>query len=200
MGRQGMGAFGKALVVMACVLALAACPKDPANTEGGGQVSLTAGQPVAVPEITPEPVPEPAEEPAGAPAGYDEVGEVSFYGDHLHGRPTASGALYDTAKFTAAHRTLPFGSMVRVTNTSNGKSTIVRVNDRGPSARRHPERILDVSRAAAETLRSVAAGTPKMRVTLVQDKDGKAVNPQWLDSSAGHLEAPTAPTAQAAAE
>lgn len=77
-------------------------------------------------------------------------GVASFYAASLHGRPTASGARYDRGAFTAAHRTLPFGTVLRVTNTRNGRAVYVRVNDRGPF---HRGRVLDLSNAAAQSLR-----------------------------------------------
>jgi rare lipoprotein A len=83
----------------------------------------------------------------------------------LEGRPTASGQLYRGADLTAAHRNLPFGSRVRVTNLASGRSVVVRVNDRGPFARRHA---LDVSRAAAERLGIVAQGHAQVRLELLQ--------------------------------
>jgi rare lipoprotein A len=88
-------------------------------------------------------------------------GMASFYGAELAGNRTANGERFDPAALTAAHRTLPMGTRLRVTNTSNGKSVIVRINDRGPFAK---GRIIDVSRAAAEKISMVRSGTA--RVTL----------------------------------
>ena len=79
----------------------------------------------------------------GSWIGYTETGEASYYADRYHDRRTASGELYKTDSATAAHRTLPFGSLVRVTNLQNGKSVVVRINDRGPFVR---GRIIDLSR------------------------------------------------------
>ncbi len=83
------------------------------------------------------------------------MGTVSFYGRQFHGRSTASGERFDMNAMTAAHKTLPFGSMVRLTNTGNGRSVTVRINDRGPYVR---GRAIDVSRAAAEQLGIVGRG------------------------------------------
>lgn len=88
-------------------------------------------------------------------------GRASFYGLRFKGRPTASGEIFDPQAMTAAHRTLPFGTRLRVTNTSNGRSVVVRINDRGPYAH---GRIIDLSRAAAERLEMIRSGTA--RVTL----------------------------------
>lgn len=83
--------------------------------------------------------------------GAVQRGEAVWYGGELHGSPTASGERFDKNKLTAAHRTLPLGTTVRVTNEKNGKSVTVRVNDRGPFGKRK-YRIIDVSEAAAKVL------------------------------------------------
>lgn len=88
--------------------------------------------------------------------GYRQEGIASYYGDEYEGLNTASGEKYDSTKFTAAHPTLPFGTILTVTNTQNNKQVIVRVNDRGPSK---PVRIIDVSKAAAEQLDMLITGT-----------------------------------------
>ncbi|QWC55886.1 septal ring lytic transglycosylase RlpA family protein [Erythrobacter sp. 3-20A1M] len=82
-------------------------------------------------------------------------GNASYYGRKFQGRRTASGERFDMNDFTAAHRTLPFGTRVRVTNEANGKSVVVRINDRGPFS---GHRILDLSRAAASEIGIVGAG------------------------------------------
>ena len=90
-----------------------------------------------------------------------EEGDASYYADSLDGNPTASGEPYDKDDLTAAHRTLPFGTEVRVTNLSNQKEVVVRINDRGP----HVEsRVIDVSGAAAMELGLVDTGTAKVRL------------------------------------
>ena len=95
---------------------------------------------------------------------YDETGIASWYGPDFYGKSTANGEIYDGNQLTAAHKTLPLPVNVRVTNLENGKSIIVRVNDRGPYAR---GRIIDLSRKAAELLDVVRAGTAKVRVTYL---------------------------------
>jgi len=95
---------------------------------------------------------------------YDETGIASWYGPGFHGRETANGELYDQEAMTAAHRTLPMPSLVRVTNLENGRSVKVRINDRGPFAH---GRIIDLSRRAAELLDFVNAGTAKVRVQIL---------------------------------
>lgn len=98
---------------------------------------------------------------------YDERGVASWYGDQFHGRPTSSGEAYDMNLMTAAHRTLPLPTYVEVTNLSNGRTAIVRVNDRGPF--HEPDsRIIDVSYAAAIKLGMVGAGTVPVRVRALE--------------------------------
>ena len=92
--------------------------------------------------------------PASSMAG--EQGAASYYADSLQGNLTASGEPYDKNAMTAAHRTLAFGTVVRVTNLDNGKSIVVRINDRGPHVK---SRIIDLSRAAAEKLEALIAFT-----------------------------------------
>ena len=90
-----------------------------------------------------------------APSGYTEEGNASWYGVPFHGRHASNGEIYDMYKLTAAHRTLPFETMVRVTNLNNGKSTVVRITDRGPFV---DNRIIDLSLAAAREVDSVGPG------------------------------------------
>ncbi len=101
-------------------------------------------------------------------AGYRRIGQASWYGRKFHGRATSSGEIYDMYKLTAAHRTLPIPVCVRVTNLDNGKSTIVRVNDRGPF---HPRRIIDLSYAAAVKLDFSDEGIARVSVETVLPED-----------------------------
>ena len=105
---------------------------------------------------------------------YDETGIASWYGPTFYGKSTANGETYDGNALTAAHRTLPMPVNVRVTNLDNGKSIIVRVNDRGPYAR---GRIIDLSRRAAELLDVVQTGTAKVRVTYLSRADMEGGGP-----------------------
>ena len=91
------------------------------------------------------------------------AGRASGYGGPYHGRPTASGQIFDMYAFTAAHPTLPFGTRVRVTNLENGRSVVVVINDRGPFVR---GRIIDVSRHAARQLGFERKGTAPVRVEV----------------------------------
>ena len=91
-------------------------------------------------------------------------GMASYYGDELAGNRTASGERFDPAQMTGAHRSLPFGSMVRVTNMSNGDSVVVRINDRGPFSR---GRIIDISHAAARQIGMHRSGTARVKLALL---------------------------------
>lgn len=91
-------------------------------------------------------------------------GKASYYGSEFNGRKTANGEIYDETAMTAAHRTLPFGTVLRVTNIRNGLSVIVRINDRGPF---HPDRVLDLSKAAAEELDLIKYGVTEIESEIV---------------------------------
>ena len=101
---------------------------------------------------------------APAPAGYTEEGNASWYGEPFNGRRASNGEVYDMYKLTAAHRTLPFDTMVRVTNLNNGKSTTVRITDRGPFVE---NRIIDLSLAAAREIDLVGPGVAPVRVEVL---------------------------------
>jgi rare lipoprotein A len=94
----------------------------------------------------------------------ETVGFASFYGPEFHGRRTASGERYDEDKLSAAHRTLPFGTRVRLTNLKNGRSVVVTITDRGPFRR---GRIVDVSRRAARELGFIRAGVARVRLEVL---------------------------------
>lgn len=103
---------------------------------------------------------------------YTQEGTASYYGRELHGRRTSSGERFSKHKLTAAHPTLAFGTMVKVTNLDNGKSVTVRINDRGPSTKK---RIIDVSYAAAKKLGMIAAGTAQVRIEALKEEVDPAV-------------------------
>ena len=105
------------------------------------------------------------------PAGYEETGEASWYGVPFHGRQASNGEIYDMNKLTAAHRTLPFETMVRVTNEQNGKSTVVRIIDRGPFVN---NRIIDLSYAAAREIDSIGPGVVPVRLEVLST----GINPE----------------------
>lgn len=103
----------------------------------------------------------PADAGAGTPLG---GGVASYYASHFQGRRTASGERFDMGALTAAHRTLPFGSKVRITNPATGQSVVVRINDRGPFTR---GRTIDVSHAAAQRLGLIARGHARVELALL---------------------------------
>ena len=97
-----------------------------------------------------------------------QVGTASWYGGNFHGRKTASGEVFDMYRLTAAHRYLPMGTRVRVTNLLNGKSVVVRINDRGPLS---PSRIIDLSYNAARMIGMKAEGLQSVRLDLLAQSE-----------------------------
>ncbi|HET6435505.1 MAG TPA: septal ring lytic transglycosylase RlpA family protein [Xanthomonadaceae bacterium] len=132
--------------------------------------------------------------------GYHEVGLASYYGNKFHGRRTSNLEVYDMYAFTAAHKTLPLPSFARVTNLANGKSVIVRVNDRGPF---HDGRVIDLSFAAAVKLGVYPRGTARVDVRGLTaadmlDADRRMANTDDTAPARGAVETPaTSATAQA---
>jgi rare lipoprotein A len=108
--------------------------------------------------------------PIAAQQPYRERGTASWYGKKFHGQKTSSGEVYDMYAMSAAHRTLPIPSYARVTNVANGKSVVVRINDRGPF---HSNRIIDLSYAAAYRLGYVQAGSATVEVESIQPGDSR---------------------------
>ena len=142
----------------------------PANAEAAKRSTDVPETPVPQPITVPTPKrSKPA--PLPAPSGYTEEGNASWYGVPFHGRHASNGEIYDMYKLTAAHRTLPFETMVRVTNLNNGKSTVVRITDRGPFV---DNRIIDLSLAAAREVDSVGAGVVPVRVEVLGGVDPTA--------------------------
>ena len=94
-----------------------------------------------------------------------QSGKASFYGGKWNGRKTANGEIFDTSMMTAAHKTLPFGTKVKVTNMNNGKSVVVRINDRGPYVN---GRVIDLSTAAFSSIESVSAGVTSVKLEIIK--------------------------------
>lgn len=137
-------------------------PEDPAGVESR-RGNRPENRIVLIPPADlPDPRPPEAEDRVTA----TYTGLASWYGRRFHGRRTASGERYDMAALTAAHKTLPFGSRVRVTNLDNGRSVVVIINDRGPFVKR---RVIDLSRAAAERLGFINHGLAKVRVDVLDE-------------------------------
>jgi rare lipoprotein A len=111
--------------------------------------------------------------PAAPSPGWTETGIASWYGNPYHGRRTSSGEVFDMNQMTAAHRTLPFGAMVKVTNLDNRKTVSVRINDRGPFVE---GRIIDLSRAAAKEIGLIGPGTARVRIELTGYANPEAAN------------------------
>lgn len=101
----------------------------------------------------------------GASRGYTESGQASYYADKYENRKTASGELYRHNLKTAAHKKLPFGSKVKVTNVANGKSVIVKINDRGPFVR---GRVIDLSKSAFNSIGKTSSGLIKVKIVSVK--------------------------------
>ena len=138
----------------------------------------TAATPAAPVPATPLPAaPAPAAKATLAPkaamannSGESMVGKISYYGAKFNGRKTASGERFNSNAMTMAHKTLPFGTLVKVTNPKNKRSVVVRVNDRGPST---PDRIGDLSRAAAVKVGIIKAGVSEVSLKVVGKRGAK---------------------------
>ena len=130
---------------------------------------MSRGQVTAPPPEMPAPPPAPAPAPKVAPRPAEATGKASWYGKAHHGQPTASGETYDMHALTAAHRSLPLGTRVLVTNVQNGRSVEVRINDRGPFVR---GRILDLSYAAALELGSLSDGAFRVKLRVLEEPAG----------------------------
>jgi rare lipoprotein A len=135
-----------------------------------GLFGVKTGMPVATPNPQPPAVPDKnpdAKKDASKKRHWYQIGRASWYGEDFQGQQTASGEDYDMNKLTCAHRSLPLGSLVRVTNLRNHKSVVVRVNDRGPMPQ---SRVVDLSYAAARFLGFSHRGTAPVRLDLVDTK------------------------------
>jgi rare lipoprotein A len=157
-GLFGVAAIAVCLVLSGCATSRPPSPAPPPEAK-------TEPKPETRPEAKPEPKPAPRPEAKPEPGpGGGQTGEASWYGEPHHGRATASGEIYDMNQLTAAHRTLPLGTRVLVTNLKNGRAVEVRINDRGPSVE---GRIIDLSFAAAKELGAVPSGTIPVRIRVI---------------------------------
>jgi rare lipoprotein A len=144
-----------------------------------GRQPAASRQPAPSVQPGPEPPAESAKRDAGTPSVIPtphegvpfEEGKASWYGAPFHGRQASNGEIYDMNKLTAAHRTLPFNTVVRVTNLTNGKSTTVRITDRGPFV---DNRIIDLSYAAAREIESIGPGVVPVRLDILSAIDPNA--------------------------
>lgn len=123
---------------------------------------------VAAPRFTSS---KPAPPPSYGTVEMSQEGVASYYAEEFNGRMTSSGEKYDMNQLTAAHRTLPFNTRVRVTNESSGQSVVVRINDRGPFKN---DRIIDLSLAAAKAISLITTGTAMVRLEVLSLGDTTA--------------------------
>jgi rare lipoprotein A len=161
-GNSGRAAFEArrkgAVLLLATVLFMAGCAHRQVST----QPPTPAPGPSA-PATQPS-LPSGTERQPAIPGQYVEEGVASWYGAPFDGHRTSNGEIYDMHQFTAAHRTLPFNSVVRVTNLTNGKQTEVRINDRGPFV---ANRVIDLSLSAAQAIGMVGPGTAQVRLEII---------------------------------
>ena len=145
----------------------------PTNTPPSAAPAESAGGATSNPATPPAAAARPGKhsKTPPAPAGYSEEGNASWYGLPFNGRRASNGEIYDMNKLTAAHRTLPFETVVRVTNLNNGKTTTVRITDRGPFV---DNRIIDLSQAAAREIESIGPGVVPVRLEVLGNVDVSA--------------------------
>lgn len=185
--------FGASVTVL-CAASLSACatiePKYAARTDTGPKASTPSGAGGGYKVGKPYQVRGQWYYPAEQP-DYDEVGIASWYGPQFNGKPTANGEIFDMNGLSAAHKTLPLPSLVEVTNLENGRSMQLRVNDRGPFV---DDRIIDLSRAAAEELGVLRPGLARVRVRYVGRADIPGQGPvTYARASAPPAPAPVMP-------
>ncbi|MEJ8797096.1 septal ring lytic transglycosylase RlpA family protein [Trinickia caryophylli] len=113
-------------------------------------------------------------------SGFKQTGRASWYGKHFNGRRTASGERFDMHAMTAAHKTLPLAAYVRVTNTTNNKSVVVKINDRGPYVR---GRVIDLSFAAAREIGLQSAGTARVKIEGLTQEEALAQRQEVVASA-----------------
>jgi len=162
------------LLICAASLTLSACSSGLSHyskTGGYGKASLPGGNGGYRKTGKPYKIAGRTYYPLESARGYDETGVASWYGRDFHGKKTANGERYDMHALSAAHKTLPLPTLVRVTNLENGRSMVVRVNDRGPFVK---SRLIDLSYAAAKALGYDQKGTTRVRV---QALDGSQTSP-----------------------
>lgn len=154
--------FNTVLVSAFAVTAFAQTPTPTAAPAAPAAVAPAA--PVVPAAVAPAPKAEEKKAPAVAATGDVTTGKAAWYGKKFNGRKTASGQRFNAGLLTAASNTLPFGTLVKVTNLKNKKSVTVRINDRGP---KQPDRIIDVTRAAAARLGMLKSGIAEVELKVV---------------------------------
>lgn len=146
-----MDGFTRRQYLLATALLAAGCARKKVVVQRPPALKTRPGEPAPV-------------APAAPPVGASERGMASWYGHPYHGRPAADGEIYDMETMVAAHRTLPFQTMVRVRNLSNGRTVDVRIIDRGPFVQ---GRIIDLSHAAAKEIQMIGPGVAMVEVTVI---------------------------------
>jgi rare lipoprotein A len=154
---------GAVIVVCSLILACSSSPRFVRNGGGSGSAPAKGG-------TSPSTASSGSVRPSSGKILLTLEGVASYYAHDFHGKLTSNGETFDMNDLTAAHRTFPFGTKIRVTNLNNQKTVIVRVNDRGPFV---DGRIIDLSMGAAKAIGSVETGTTRVRLEVLQWGDGK---------------------------
>jgi rare lipoprotein A len=161
--------LGSTLITAGCAAKRPVAAAQPPVNSPSPSTAAETPNPTPPPNSTAAPKPKRAKTPpTPAPAGYTEEGKASWYGNPFNGRRASNGEIYDMYKLTAAHRTMPFDTMVKVTNLNNGKTTTVRITDRGPFV---DNRIIDLSLAAAREIDSIGPGVVPVRLEVLGNVD-----------------------------
>jgi rare lipoprotein A len=159
------GSPARVAAVLVCAVVISAgCAHRTATSQPPVQSPPVESVPSPAAPSPPSSAPPAVERQPAIPGQYEEEGVASWYGDPFNGRRTSNGEIYDMHQFTAAHRTLPFGAIVRVTNLRNGKQTEVRITDRGPFV---ANRVIDLSLSAAQAIDMVGPGTAPVRLEII---------------------------------
>lgn len=197
--------FSLALPALALVIATATALSGCGGRHIAANPPSTTGAPVeSAPSVSPTSNPpgrtspsnsgRPASRPSEVPGGFEQ-GLASWYGVPFNGRRSANGEIYDMYKFTAAHRTLPFDTVVRVTNLDNGMQTEVRITDRGPFVE---DRIIDLSLAAARAIGMVGTGTARVKLDIISSDASNFSEPVRASGSANSTNAAPLPSSASA--
>ena len=152
------------MAMVLSLLAVSGCAHHPKATHPPARTPVPKPGAAAPPASLPSGPPPASERQPPIPGAYVEEGVASWYGIPFQGRRTSNGEIYEMHEFTAAHRTLPFNAVVRVTNLRNGKQTEVRINDRGPFV---ANRVIDLSLSAAQAIDMVGTGTAPVRLEII---------------------------------
>ncbi len=158
----------KVSIIIAALTMLATSLSSVAQTSAPASKPITAAAPVVVPAAVSATA---VTSPPSTVSGNDQMqGTAAYYSNRFNGRRTASGQRFNNSAMTAAHKTLPFGTRVKITNVKNKRSVVVRINDRGPST---PGRVFDLTRAAASKLGYVRTGMAEVTAEIVSGASAK---------------------------